>query len=151
MFNQLHAGLQVSLPVDISDLTTLYADFVAGRLVGWDANGALTLAGTDATEPVTPVGVLINDAQGGFYGNRPTNASEKIAVMLGHAVIQTDQFVAADFVTSVPAGTPVYVAVLDDNPGLFSTDDGANPLPSVGYIYETTGDVPSTITVKISM
>lgn len=115
MFKQDHGGIQLNLPLDDKlnegslpatiqeQVETAYIQsLVAGKVIGIDADGYVQLSNGTT---IKPLGILINDAKGGFYENIPALGSRKVSIMLGTAVVRSNQTAAVTF----QAGDDIYV------------------------------------------
>lgn len=147
MLNILHKGLQASLPVDMSkanysvggvlDLATAVStdyiqSLIAGRLVCQDVNGFVSLCDGKTSNPL---GFLVLDAKGGFFGNIPALAGGMVSHTFGNTVIRTDQIVSTD---SFKVGDKVYAGT-GDSVGLVT-----NVAPAAGaHVVGVVGEVPS--------
>jgi len=96
MLRILHKGIQASFDLDQTGLTgdteadsklAYIQSLKGGRLAAIGANGVKLADG--ATD--TPLGFIINDAEGYFYENKPALASGKVPLTVGDQIVVTDQ------------------------------------------------------------
>lgn len=117
MININHKGPQVSLSLDTTGFTrdilvnsklAYVQNLKAGRVVELDSSGKLQLSDTGNTAN-RPLGLLLNDAQGEDYGNRPALAesSHLMAVAFGPFQAVTDQI---DTALTFANGDPIYAS-----------------------------------------
>lgn len=141
MLDIRHKGIQANLDLDTSGFTfqdvEANADLpyivalVAGKAVNVDSDGKVQLTGA-VSGLGTALGLLVNDARGYFYENKPGIASEKAAVTIGNCVVVTDQLTAAALAEPIEPGDPIYVAMEATSDGFLTSTAGTPGTVKVG-------------------
>jgi hypothetical protein len=125
----LQKGTQISLDMDqtgfTGDITSdsqlpVVTKMVAGRLVAIGPTGATLADGQSTGTGLEPVGWIINDAAGYFFENKPAFASGKIGVVMGPAMLVSDQIDTTktfNLGDRLYAGTGAALGLLTNAPG----------------------------------
>lgn len=135
MLKILHKGFQANLPLDQTGFTgdvqhdselDYTRSLVGGRFVAMTDKGLCLADGGNVKQHC--VGILVNDAAGYFYENKPAIASGLAAVSVGNQMVITDQIAPG---ITIAVGDKLYVGT-GDNKGLITNKAPVDGSDSVG-------------------